>query len=365
MAEQTEDQSLKTEEPTHKRLQDAREKGQLANSREVNHWFMILAGTIMIMMTAPVFMEQMRRFLGRFLAAPHDIEVGLQSIPSLFGDLAFGVIGILLPTFLILIAAALAAGLVQNGLVIATEQMKPKLEKISIFKGVKRLFSLKSVVELVKGVFKMAIVGAVALMLVLPELDGIEHVFTFGLAQTLGLIHSLAVRMLIGVLGVVTVIALLDFLFQKMQHMKRMRMSRHDIKEEMKQTEGDPIIRSRLRQIRRERAQQRMMQAVPEASVVITNPTHYAVALKYELDEMPAPVCLAKGVDHLALRIRKVAEEHDVPIVENPPLTRTLYGAVEIGEEIPVEHYKAVAEIIGYVFRLKGKMPRRGQQAAP
>ena len=364
MAEQTEDQSQKTEEPTHKRLQDARNKGQVANSREVNHWFMILAGTIMIMTTAPALMKELRRFLERFIAAPHEIEFGVEAISALFGQLAFGVVGILLPTFLILIAAALAAGLVQNGLIIATEQMKPKLEKISIFKGVKRLFSLKSVVELVKSIFKMVVVGSVALMLVVPELDGIERVFTFSLWQLLGLIHSLAVRMLIGVLGVISVIAVLDFLFQRMQHTKQMRMSRHDIKEEMKQTEGDPIIRSRLRQIRRERAQKRMMQAVPEASVVLVNPTHYAVALKYELDEMPAPVCLAKGVDHVALRIREVAEEHNVPIVENPALTRTLYSAVEIGEEIPLEHYKAVAEIIGYVFRLKGKMPRRGQQAA-
>jgi flagellar biosynthetic protein FlhB len=328
MAEESEDQSQKTEEPTHKRLQDARNKGQLANSREVGHWFMILAGTIMIMITAPVFMDQMRRFLARFLVAPRDIDVGIQSITPLIGELAIGVIGILLPTFLVLVAAALASGLIQNGLVIATEQMKPKLEKISILKGFKRMFSIKSVVELLKGLVKVAIVGSVAVALVWPEMDRIEQTLSLQPLEILGHIHSVAIRLMIGVLGVISVIALLDFLFQKMQHLKQMKMSRHEIKEEMKQTEGDPIIRSRLRQIRRERAQQRMMQSVPEASVVITNPTHYAVALKYELDEMAAPVCIAKGIDHIALRIREVALEHDIPIVENPPLSRTLHAAV-------------------------------------
>jgi len=178
------------------------------------------------------------------------------------------------------------------------------------------------------------------------------------------MMHALIIRLLIGVLSIVTIIAGLDFLFQKLQHLKQMRMSRQDIRDEMKQSEGDPQVRGRLRQIRRERAQKRMMQAVPDASVVIANPTHYAVALKYELNQMAAPVVVAKGVDAVALRIRAVAEENDVPVVRNVGLARALYAGVEIDDEIPTEHFKAVAEIIGYVLRLKGKLPGPAKRPA-
>ena len=175
----------------------------------------------------------------------------------------------------------------------------------------------------------------------------------------LSYLHGLIGRLLIGVLAIITVIAALDFLYQKFEHLKQMRMSRQEIKDELKQTEGDPIIKQRLRQIRHDRARKRMMAAVPEASVVITNPTHFAVALKYEMDEMSAPVLIAKGVDHLAYRIREIAREAGIPIVENPPLAQALHAGVEVDDVIPPEHYKAVAEIIGYVFRLKGKMPAK------
>tara|TARA_R110002111_G_scaffold23592_1_gene52952 strand:- start:48 stop:596 length:549 start_codon:yes stop_codon:yes gene_type:complete len=171
------------------------------------------------------------------------------------------------------------------------------------------------------------------------------------------LLHALVSKLLFGVLAVVTIIAAIDFLYQRFEHMKQMRMSRQEIKDEYKQTEGDPVIKQRLRQVRQERARQRTMAAVPDASVIITNPTHFAVALKYELDDMEAPVLIAKGQDFLALKIREVAEEHDIPIVENPPVARALYANVEVDQEIPQEHFKAVAEIIGYVFRLKGKLP--------
>jgi flagellar biosynthetic protein FlhB len=167
-----------------------------------------------------------------------------------------------------------------------------------------------------------------------------------------------ASKMLIAVLAVVTVIAALDMLYQKVQHTKQMRMSRQEIKDELKQTDGDPMVKARLRQIRMERARQRMMQAVPESTVVVTNPTHFAVALKYEHDSMDAPELVAKGADLVAKRIREVAEENDVPLVENPPLARALYGGVEVGQPIPTEHYRAVAEVIGYVMQLRPKSGR-------
>ncbi|MEE8334132.1 MAG: flagellar biosynthesis protein FlhB [Alphaproteobacteria bacterium] len=358
MADDNTDQSQKTEEPTHKRLQDAREKGQVAVSREVNHWFMILAGTIVVMMLMPSAMTGIRQALTRFLEQPHAIVVDRVALGMVMSETLSSVGYIMLPIIVLLIGAAFAAGVVQNGFLFAPDQLKPKLEKISIGSGIKRLFSMKSLMEFLKGIFKLVIVGGVATMVMLPEVDRLESLVTMEVMGWVGLLHIFAVRLLIGVLAIVSLIAGMDFLFQRMQHTKQMRMSLQEIKDEMKQTDGDPQVKGRLRQIRRERAQQRMMQAVPEASVVVTNPTHFAVALKYDIDTMQAPLLLAKGADHVAAKIREIAEENDVPIVRNPPLSRALYASVEIGEEIPTEHYKAVAEVIGYVLRLKGKLPR-------
>ena len=356
MAEETQDKSQKTEEPTQKRLEDSRRKGQIPSSREVNNWIMILAGTLVVMMFAPAMMRDMLRVMRKFIELPHAmpmdaVHVG-EVLTGLFLDIGF----ILLVPMLILFAAALATGLIQNGLILAPDRLKPKLEKISLLSGFKRLFSMRSLTEFLKGLFKITVVGFVATLMMVPEFDSIEQVSKMELSDLLVYLHGLIVRLLIGVLAIISVIAALDFLYQKFEHLKQMRMSRQDIKDELKQSEGDPIVKQRLRQIRMDRARQRMMASVPEASVVITNPTHFAVALKYEMDDMSAPVLVAKGADHVAYRIREIAIESGVPIVENPPIARALHAGVEIDQEIPAEHYKAVAEIIGYVFRLKGKM---------
>ena len=359
MAEESQDKSQKTEEPTQKRLEDSRRKGQIPSSREVNNWIMILAGTLVVMMFAPAMMRDMLRVMRKFIELPHAmpmdaVHVG-EVLTGLFLDIGF----ILLVPMLILFGAALATGLIQNGLILAPDRLKPKLEKISLLSGFKRLFSMRSLTEFLKGLFKITVVGFVATLMMVPEFDSIEQLSKMELSDLLVYLHGLIVRLLIGVLAIISVIAALDFLYQKFEHLKQMRMSRQDIKDELKQSEGDPIVKQRLRQIRMDRARQRMMASVPEASVVITNPTHFAVALKYEMDEMTAPVLVAKGVDHLAFRIREIAREAGVPIVENPPLAQALHAGVEVDGEIPAEHYKAVAEIIGYVFRLKGKMRPR------
>jgi flagellar biosynthetic protein FlhB len=197
------------------------------------------------------------------------------------------------------------------------------------------------------------------MVLLWPEWRILPNLTSFEGEQVLNLLLSLSMRVLIGVLSVMTVIAALDFLYQRQQHTKQLRMSRQELRDEYKQTEGDPMIKARLRQIRMERARKRMMAAVPEADVVVTNPTHFAVALKYDPERMQAPILVAKGADSMALRIREIAKEHNVPIVQNPPLSRALYNGVDLDQEVPAEHYKAVAEIIGYVMRLKGKLPRR------
>jgi len=354
VAEETED-SQKTEEPTPKRLEDARRKGQVASSREVNHWFMILAGAVSFMALAPGMSNGIVRAISRFVTEPDLIITGRNGIGAALKGMLGEVLLAVLPVIMLLVIAAILAGVVQSGLVFSGERIKPELSKISIAKGAKRLFSLKSVAEFVKSVLKLIIVGGVVTLLFIPIFDDLTSITTMPIVATMTLLQSLAVRLFIGVLAVMSVIAVIDFIYQRFEHMKSMRMSRQEIKDELKQTEGDPQVRARLRQIRTERARRRMMAAVPEADVVITNPTHFAVALKYEPQEMSAPRLVAKGADAIAERIREVARDNDVPLVENPPLARALFASVDLEQEIPAEHYKAVAEIISYVFQLKGR----------
>ena len=365
MADESQDQSQKTEEPTHKRLEEARRKGQVPSSREVNHWFMILAGTIMLMGMLPAAGRDMIGLLTPFLEKPEAIPTDFGNLQDVIGQTTSSIGLVMMPIFLLMVVAALAAGLLQTGVLFAPEHLKPQLDRISIGAGAKRLFSLRAVMEFLKGLAKLTVVGAVAVFLLWPAIGGLERLPSTAVEDSAAVMWHLAIRLMIGVLAIVTIIAAADFLYQKLQFLRQMRMSRQEIRDEMKQSEGDPAVKGRLRQIRRERARQRMMQAVKTASVVVTNPTHYAVALKYELETMQAPIVVAKGIDHLALKIREIAEENDVPVMQSPPLARALYAGVEIDEEIPVEHYKAVAEIIGYVLRLKGKLPQRRPQPAP
>jgi flagellar biosynthetic protein FlhB len=359
MAEDRPDDSQKTEEPTHKRLREAHEKGQIAKSQEVGHWFMILAFTIAVGYLAPRVAGGIAKSLYGFMARPHAIAVDGEGLRDLLVETS-GLLALALgPPIVLAMAAAVASGLIQSGFVLSLEPIKPKLEKLSPLGGLRRLFSARALAEFAKGLVKLAIVATVISLLLWPERQLISGVVTMELPQFLALIQSLGFRVLVAVLAVMTVIAGLDFLFQKHQHTKQLRMSKQEVKDEFKQTEGDPMIKARLRQIRVERARQRMMAAVPEADVVIANPTHFAVALSYAPGSPGAPKVIAKGIDSLALRIRERAEECDVPVVENPPLARALCEGVALDQEIPPEHYRAVAEIIGYVMRLKGTMPAR------
>ena len=258
------------------------------------------------------------------------------------------------------VIAALASGLVQNGFMFTAGRMKPELSKISVFKGLKRLFSMNSVMELVKGLIKISIVGTVAFAIVLPIFDVLPIVPESSIQASIAMLHKVAVKILVSVVAVVAAMAAADVLYQRFEHTKKLRMSKEDLKDENKQSEGDPHVKARLRAIRNERARQRMMQAVPTADVVITNPTHFAVALKYDADGTGAPMLVAKGVDEVALRIRECAGDNNIPIVENPPLARALHAGVELDQEIQAEHYQAVAEIIAYVMGLNNKrMPQR------
>ncbi len=357
MAESDQDDSQKTEEPTHKRLQEARDKGDVAKSQEVNHWFMLTAFALTLGVFAPGVMHGLAEAMLPFFERAHDLRFGDGAILL---DLLLTVFELLAVPIAVFVAAAITSGMLQHGFVFSAENVKPKLSKISPMEGLKRLFSLKAIAEFVKGIAKITIVGTVIFLVVYPEWPTVEVMPKLDFSASLWLLLDEAVAVLIGVVAVMFAIAGLDFMFQRFQHMKKLRMSRQDIRDEMKQAEGDPMVKARLRQIRTERARQRMMAAVPEADVVITNPTHYSIALVYKMEEMAAPRVVAKGIDHIALKIREVAKEHDITLVENRPLARALFDGVEIDQEIPPQHYKAVAEVISYVMRLKGTLRKHG-----
>lgn len=348
-----EDQSQKTEEPTQRKLDEARKKGQVATSRELNNGLMISAAAAFVALLTPGLTNDLSEILIPFLSSPHDFTISVDDLRLIAVNLFGGVGIVLVLPALLFLAAALTSSLMQNGLVVSAEPLKPKLEKLSPMSGAKRIFSLKSFVEFIKGLFKIVLIGAAAVVLLWPDAATVIKSTEIEMVGVMVVLQSLTLKLLVGVAALVLVIALLDVLYQRFEHEKQLRMSRKDLQDEYKQTEGDPHIKARLKGLRAERARRRMMADVPKATVVVTNPTHFAVALLYEADEMTAPRAVAKGADLTALRIRDVAEAHGVPVVENPPLARALFAAIEIGDEVPTEHYQAVAEVIGYVMRLE------------
>jgi flagellar biosynthetic protein FlhB len=351
MAEGAEDNDDKTEDPSQRRLDEARDKGQVANSREVNHLFMLLGGTIVVVMLAPSTIGRIGHALVGFLDHPDRIADG--HMGAVFGYLMSEIGGALVVPLGLLAALALLSGFAQHGVSFSVEPLMPDFSKVSPGAGFKRLFSTQALAEFVKGLIKLTIVGGVATYVLWPEFRMLDQLPAFSPMALLQHLGSLAAKLMWSVLAVVAAIAALDMLYQRFRHMKGLRMSRQEMKDEMKQSDGDPHIKARLRQLRMERTRKRMMAKVPEATVVVTNPTHFAVALKYVREEMDAPVVVAKGADFIALKIREVAGANHVPIVENPPLARALYATCDIDQPIRHEHFKAVAEIIGYVMRLK------------
>lgn len=361
----SEDDSEKTEQPTHKKLQDAFQRGQVASSKEINTWLILLTATIILAVLGPSMATAVMDILAPFVAQPHAIPTDGLFLRDFFVGLVKALAVAAVVAAAMLVVAALAGGTLQHGPLITADTITPKLSKISPRQGLKRMFSVRSLVEFGKGLLKILIVGTIAGLVLWPQLDGLDHYVSMAPVALLGDLQRLSLLLLITVVAVMSVIAVLDFIYQKYEHNKQLRMSKQEIKDEYKQAEGDPMVKARLRQIRLERSRRRMMQAVPGADVVITNPTHYAVALKYDDKAMEAPMLVAKGADRVAERIREIAIENRVAVVENAPLCRALFAGVEIDQQVPVEHYQAVAEIISYVWRLKGRLPQRKPRTAP
>jgi flagellar biosynthesis protein FlhB len=351
------DDTERSEDPTQKRLEEALKRGDVVKSQEVNTWFVIAGATLILLSFSGSMGAGLTGTLRGLIAHAHSIPMDGRGLQRAIAQLGLEIIASFAIPLLLLALAAIAGNMIQHRLVWSGESLKPKLSKISLAGGAKRLFSKIALANFLKGVVKIALVGAIMSVLLWPKRHELIGLVAMDPAVVLLLTRSLSLEILGTVVAVLAVIAAADYLFQYRQWYERQKMSVRELKEEFKQTEGDPTIKAKIRQLRQARMRKRMMAAVPKASVVITNPTHYAIALQYDRG-MNAPVCLAKGVDTIALKIREVAAAHDIPVIENPPLARALHGTVEIDEEIPPEHYRAVAEVIGYVMKLRNAVRR-------
>jgi flagellar biosynthetic protein FlhB len=346
------DQDQKTEEPTGKRLRDARDKGQVASSPEARHVSMFVGMMIVTGGLGAWTIASLSTMLVRLWGNAEDYALqplGAQNfITGIFRQTALS----LAPLFAVLLGCALLTIVLQGRPTLAWARLAPKWSKLSPFSGYKRLFGARALVEFAKTLAKFIVIVTVAILVIWPRTIAFDQLIASP-TDRIGQVAGTLVFELVRVVGIlVALLGLADFIYQHRAFLKRMRMTLQEVKDEHKNSEGDPKIKARIRNIQVQRARRRMMAAVPTASVVITNPTHYAVALTYEHGAMAAPVVVAKGVDEVALKIREIAGAHSVPIVESPPLARSLFASVEIDRPIPVEHYAAVAEIIGFVMRI-------------
>lgn len=344
----------KTEEPTPHRLREARERGQVAKSREITVAFVLLLSYFLF------------RYLGEYMwknlvEMAQSIFVQIPSIkefsPAFAGYVLLlglqGLAFVVLPIFGIVFLAAFLAEALQTGFVFSTDPLTPRLERISPWEGFKRMFSLQGLVELVKSILKIVIVFYIAWLAAKEDLPYIVILLDAEPWDAIVLGGSIAYKIAIRVGIFYIIVAALDYLYRRWEYMRNLRMTRQEVKEEYKRLEGDPLVKQRMRDLQRQIAYQRMMAAVPQADVVVTNPTEIAVALRYELPKMKAPVVLAKGERKIAEEIRRIAELHEIPIVQNEPLARSIYRSTKINQEIPRELYQAIAEILAYVYKIK------------
>ena len=358
-----EDKSNKTEEASPRKLRQAREKGDVPSSREVGNLTSVLSLFLVAVFFLPQLGPTLVGVLRRIFENAGQVRVGtdvqgIHDLGQVTMELSGGLATVLAPVALTMIVAAIAAVLIQGEVVVAVERIKPKLSKINPLEGLKKIFSVDNLVEFLKSMAKVLIVGGISLYVVQVAVRKVWQTEDIAPEALLPYISRYASTLLIAVLILMIVISLADVLWKRFQWLKKQRMSVQELRDEHKELEGDPLIRAKRAEQRRKRAQQRITTTVPTATVVLTNPTHFAVALKYENGTDQAPVCVAKGADLMAAQIRKVARDHEVPVVENKPLARALHDVAEIDEEIPFEHWQAVAEIIGYVMDLKHNISR-------
>lgn len=352
----------KTEQPTSKKLQDARKEGQVAKSKEIANAFVLLSMFLLIRVYIGVLGEGLTSFFYRIYAQIPDAVVmynGLvpvRAMTLLVGEMVLRILLLIAPVLLVGLVVVVVCDIVQVKWHPTTKPLKPKFSKLNPIKGFQRFFSKNSIVELIKSIAKLALVGYVAYSYLKDKSEAVFILYHVGLYQALGLIGDIVVDLGIRISVVYMIIAFLDYAYQKWKFKDDMKMTKQEVKDEFKNQEGDPQIKGKQKQRMMEASRRRMMQQLPEADVVITNPTHYAVAIKYDPDKYDAPYVVAKGEDFLAQKIKEIAKENNVEIVENKPLARMLYANVDIGGLIPPELYQSVAEVLAFVYHLKGRI---------
>jgi len=346
----------KTERPTGKRRQEARDKGRVAKSREVSTYLVLIGGLAVLHFAGSHMVTEMALFMKTTVLQAASLRIEAADVAPLLGRILIVLVKVLAPLLLVVFVAAMVGNLIQVGFLFTSEPIMPKLSKLNPIQGFKRLISLRSLTEIVKFVAKLALVGVVVYTAIRKELPFIMPLADQSIQAIGSYICTTIFRIMLRSSWVLLALAILDYAYQRWEHEKNLKMTRQEVKEEFKQTEGDPLVKSRIRRVQREWARRRMMEAVPKADVVITNPVHLAIAIAYKQEGMAAPEVLAKGAAAVAERIREIARSHGIPIVENKPLARALFRQVDVGRQIPAALYKAVAEVLAYVYRLKNRL---------
>lgn len=350
------DNSSKTEDPSGRKLDKAHEEGQFAISREVNNFMTMVGMLVIIAWMSPFIVSGLKKNLTHFLSELHQLPTDAESVRLVVTKSLIDVMIYAGMALALLMVLGVLATVLQIGFHLTWALLKFDLNKLNPISGLQRMFKLDhQAVEMGKNLAKLIVVGVVVYFILKPVVMSFEHFIGMDMIDLLSEIHDVAFRMVLAILMVVFLVTAADVVYQRYKFFNKMKMTKQEVKDEFKQTEGDPLVKGKIRSLRVQKARQRMMAAVPKADVVVTNPTHYAVAMNYDPNGPRAPVVVAKGADYIALNIRKIAEANDVPIVQNPPLARALYDSVEIDEEIPAEQYRAVAEVITYVYKLKGR----------
>ena len=355
----------KTEEPTSKKLEDAKKKGQIARSKELGTMFVLIFSAISLLLYGPEIGKGLYNIMGRMLSLNRSETYDTTKMFAVWSEVASALLFPMAMFFLIIVIAAFIGNTLLGGFNFSWEAAAPKPSKMSPMKGFKRMFGPQAAIELVKSILKFALVAIFAVFLIQTFFDEILHLSIESAPSNI--IHALEILswMFLGLSCTLVIIAAIDAPYQSYNHNKQLKMTMQEIKDEYKNSEGDPQIKARIRQTQRQMSQRRMMQDVPDADVIVTNPTHYSVALKYDTERAGAPIVLAKGIDEMAMQIRKIAKGNEVPIVESPMLTRALYHTAEIGQQIPDQLFTAVAQVLAYVFQLKRFKKGRGKRPIP
>ncbi|MDR2141171.1 MAG: flagellar biosynthesis protein FlhB [Deltaproteobacteria bacterium] len=355
----SEESGEKTEEASGHKLSQAREKGQVPKSQEISAAVVLLAGGFLLLLLAPVGWDRVvgiYRHIYTLAASSSGQELDFLALIRL--ALKESLI-LILPLALAVLVASVSINIYQlGGFMMVASALVPKLDKLNFIAGFGRMFKLRTLVDCVKSVFKMTVIFLMGYLVIRDHLEDFVLMVDMSALAISHLVLAISVEIFFKTCLLLLILAILDYAYQRWQFMQDMKMTKQEVKDEYKQIEGDPIIKSRIRQAQKEASKKRQLNQVPDADVVVTNPTHYAVALLYDQSQAPAPVVVAKGQDFMAQRIKDIAREAKVPIVENRPLAQALYRAVEVGQVIPAEFYKAVADVLSYIYRVKGRKKR-------